>query len=252
MKSCRKVRLFAAIFALSTTAAMAQDQGRAHGFRTGGESPNDPTYLLASESVQKELLLTDSQKASLKQLCGEENDRHPFSSGFIGLSQTEIQKKLDQHAKENRDRISKILTPQQTERLNEINIQVAGVAALNFPDVAEKLQLNAEQKATLKNLADEARGKKTELNDAYNSPPLGGQKTTGKREDYKRELNQVTAERKNQSLAVLTDEQRAKFEKLQGEKFDTSTIRPMSRNFSRRGRMEAPPKARAVRPSTSS
>jgi hypothetical protein len=69
MKSCRHWKLLAAaLLAISTTEVTAQDQGRALAFRTGGESPNDPTYLLASKSVQKELALTDSQKASFQKL----------------------------------------------------------------------------------------------------------------------------------------------------------------------------------------
>jgi len=243
MKSCRHWKLLAAaITALSTSAIMAQNQGRAQAFRMGGESPNDPTYLLVSESVQKELALTDSQKASLQKIRDEENDRHPLSGGLIGRSQDEIQKKLEQHAKENRNRVSKILTPQQTERLNEINIQVAGVAALNFADVAEKLSLTAEQKSKLKTLADEARRKLTELNTAHNGQPPVDAKRARAREDYKQKLDQVTGERTNQAIALLTDEQRSKFQNLQGEKFDTSTIQPNRRSFSRRGRIEAPVK----------
>jgi hypothetical protein len=145
MKYCRHFYLWAFVAsAFSSVTVTAQDQGRAHAFRMGGDSPNDPTYLLASESVQKELVLTGGQKTSLKRLRDEENDRHPFSGGFIGQSPDEIQKKLEQHAKENRDRASKILTPQQFERLKEIHIQVAGAAALNFEDVAEKLELTTE------------------------------------------------------------------------------------------------------------
>jgi Spy/CpxP family protein refolding chaperone len=232
--------LAAAVLTLSTADVTAQDQGRARAFRTGGESPNDPTYLLASESVQKELSLTDSQKTSIQKLRDAESGAHPFLRGLIGLSQDEIQKKLEQHAKENRDRVSKILTPQQTARLNEINIQVAGVAALSFDDVAEKLELTAEQKEKLANLADEARHKQTELNAANNGQSLDDVKRTRAREDYKQKLNEVTAERKNQAIALLTDEQQAAFKKLQGKKFDTSSIQPNRRSFTRRGRIEAP------------
>ena len=169
----------------------------------------------------------------------------------MGLSNDDIQKKLEQHAKENRDRVAKILTAKQNARLNEINIQMAGVAALSFEDVAGKLDLNAEQQAKLKYLADESRAKQTKLNDTYNSSPPAGQKSSRGREDYKRELNQVAAERKNESFALLTDEQRAKFQKLQGEKFDTSTIQPNRKNFSRRGQIGASTKGPPVRQSTS-
>jgi Spy/CpxP family protein refolding chaperone len=246
MKTCRHWKLLtAAVLALSTTTVTAQDQGHAMSVRFSGESPNDPSNLLASESVQKELLLTDSQKASLRKLREEESTTHPFSGGFIGLSHDDIQKKVEQHAKENRDRVGKILTLKQNARLNEINIQMAGVAALSFEDVSSKLDLSAEQQAKLKNLADDARAKQTKLNDTHNS--LSGQKATNGRDDYKRELTQIRTDRKSQSLALLTDEQRAKFQKLQGEKFDTSTIKPDRKNFSRRGQIGAPP----VRQSTS-
>jgi Spy/CpxP family protein refolding chaperone len=247
----RSQLLAAAILALSTTAMTAQDQGRANGMRFGGESPNDPSYLLASESVQKELLLTDNQKAVLRKLLDEQTTMQPFSRGIVGPSQDDIQKKVEQRAKENRARAAKVLTPNQNARLNEINIQMAGVAALGFDDVAGHLNLSAEQKAKLKILADEARAKQAKLNDTYNSPPPAGQKSSPGREGYKRDLAQVKAHRTTESLALLTDEQRAKFQKLHGEKFDTSTIQPNRKSFSNRGHIGAPAKAPPVRQATS-
>ena len=251
MKTCRHWKLLtAAVLALSATTVTAQDQGHAKAARFSGESPNDPSYLLASESVQKELLLTDSQKTSFQKLRDEESKTHPFAGGLIGLSNDQIQKKVEQHAKENRERVAKILAPKQNARLSEINIQVAGVAALSFEDVAGKLDLSAEQKTKLKYLADEARTKQTKLNDTYNSSSASGQKASRGREDYKRELAQIAADRKTQSLAVLSDEQRAKFQKLQGEKFDTSTVQPNRKSFNSRGRIGASTKAPPARQST--
>jgi Spy/CpxP family protein refolding chaperone len=238
MKSCRHWKLLvAAILAISTTEVTAQDRGRALAFRTGGESPNDPTYLLASKSVQKELALTDSQKASFQKLRDTESSSHPFSGGaLIGQSQEDIQKKLEQHATENRSRVFNLLTPQQIARLNEINIQVAGVAALSFVDVAEKLGLTAEQKTKLKTLAGEARRKQDDLNATTNGKPV----EASKRPAYKQKLDQITAERKKQAFAVLTDDQQAKFKKLQGKNFDTSTIQPSRKSFSSHGRIGGP------------
>jgi len=76
--------LIAAI-SLATTYAAAQ-QGRGQGNRAGGESPNDPSYLLASESVQKELALTDDQKKQLEKIWDDEqNGAREFFRGFIGI-----------------------------------------------------------------------------------------------------------------------------------------------------------------------
>jgi hypothetical protein len=243
MKSCRNWRLLAATtVALSTSAILAQDQGRGFASRTGGESPNDPSYLLASESVQKDLALTDVQKANLRKLQDGQSDRHPFSGGFLGLSPDEIQKRLDEHAKENRERVAKILSPKQTDRLNEINIQVAGVAALSFNDVATKLAMTAEQKTKLQRLSDDARRKLTELNAPLNGRPVPAQN----RPAYQQQVNAITAERKSQALALLNAEQLAAFEKLQGEKFDITTIQSVQRSYTRRGRIEAPVQRPAI------
>jgi Spy/CpxP family protein refolding chaperone len=235
MKSGRHWKLLvAAILAISADEVTAQDRGRALAFHTGGESPNDPTYLLASKTVQKELALTDSQKASFQKLRDAESATHPFSGGaLIGQSPEEIQKKLDRHAAENRSRVFNLLTPQQIARLNEINLQVVGVAALNFDDVADKLALTAEQKTQLKIVADEARRKQDELNAKNNGKPVDA----SRRLAYKQELDQITTARKKQAFAVLTDDQQASFKKLQGEKFDTSTIQSNRKSFSSHGRL---------------
>jgi hypothetical protein len=76
--------------------------------------------------------------------------------------------------------------------LNEINIQKAGVVALGFADVAEKLELTAEQKAKLSSLADETHRKLAEANDKF---AAGDKKQSGGSKDRKREVDQVNAER---------------------------------------------------------
>jgi Spy/CpxP family protein refolding chaperone len=226
----------AAITVLSVATVFAQGPNPGQGFRMGGDSPNDPSHLLTSESVQKELALTDDQKAQLQKLRDGAEGGHPFFGGIRGLSQADIQKKLDEHAKGTRAKISKILETKQMERLNELNIQVAGVTAFNFDDVAEKLELTAEQKQQLQSLADESRHKLTALFPANEEQLRDAQK----RKERQQKQAEIANERKSNALAILTDEQQAKFEKMQGEKFDVSTIKPINRSFTRRGRVEAP------------
>ena len=48
-------------------------------------------------------------------------------------------------------------------------------------------------------------------------------------------MQKIREDQQEKSLAVLTDEQKQQFEKLQGKKFDTSTIQ-MGRGFGRGGR----------------
>ena len=222
------------VFSVATVFAQGQISGQ--GFRMGGDSPNDTSHLLSSESVQKELALTDDQKVRLQKLRDDQESGHPFFGGIRGLSQADIQKKLDEHAKGTRAKIAKILDQQQMKRLNELNIQLAGVAALAFDDVATKLELTDEQKNQLKSVADESRRRLTALFPANEEQLRDAQK----RQERQQQQTEIANERKSKALAILTEEQKVKFEKMQGEKFDVSTIKPVNRSFTRRGRIEAP------------
>ena len=141
----------------------AQGMG-GQGSRAGGDLPNDPAYLLDSESVQKELALTDEQKAALQNARDEQSaGDQAFFAGFMGLSPDEMQRRLEKRASELRNRIEQVLNEKQMQRIGEINLQVVGFLALNYDDVAKKLGLSAEQKQQLKNLSDEAHRKQTAL-----------------------------------------------------------------------------------------
>ena len=193
--------------------------------------------------MQKELALTDDQNTSLQKLRDEQAaGGQAFFSQFMGLSVGEMQKKLEERAKEARQKLSKILDAKQMQRLNEINIQKAGIVALNFEDVAEKLGLSADQKEQIKKLGEEANSKSTELHSVNNGQPLDKEK----KQELKTKINEINSQRKEKSMALLTDDQKAKFEKLQGEKFDLSTIKPVNVSFSNRGQINFPTPAKGV------
>ena len=88
MKSCRHWKLLAvAVLALSTTTVTAQDQGHAKASRFSGESPNDPSYLLASESVQKELLADRQPKGQLSKTSRRREQTAPICARHHGTLQ---------------------------------------------------------------------------------------------------------------------------------------------------------------------
>ena len=214
----------AAIFQTSKLIAQGSlpAQGMSQGSRAGGDTPNDPSYLLDSASVQKELALTDEQTAALQKVRDEQSaGDQAFFAGFMGISPDEMQRRLEKRASDLRNRIQKILTPKQMQRLSEINLQVAGLVALNYEDVSKELGLSAEQKQQLKNLSGESHRK---LNDLV-ATIRGNQLDNQQRADLRKKQAEIVAERKEKSLALLTDEQKGKFEKLKGEKFDTSSIK---------------------------
>jgi Spy/CpxP family protein refolding chaperone len=233
--------LATSLITLSTTGVMAQSGGR----RVGGDSPNDPTYLLASESVLNELKLSDEQALRLQRLRDEEEQSaQTFFRGMIGMSQEQIQARLDKRAKAERAKIAKVLTPEQMQRLNEINLQAAGTSALGFEEVAGAIGLTADQRKQLRELGEASRRQLTELYMANDSERKVGQN----QEERKRKQQEITAERTSKALAVLTDAQKEKFAALQGKPFDLSTIQPRQRKFTNRGRIEAPPVIRTGQP----
>ncbi len=242
---CRRKLAVVAAAALWAVPIFAQGQGGSQGFgqgsgqgpRTSSDSPNDPSTLLTAEAVQKELALTDDQKARLQKLRDERTaEGQAFFAKLMGLPQNEIQKRLEERAKLSRKQIAQILTPKQMERLNEINIQVAGITALGFEDVAEKIGLSADQKVKLKTLGDDTGRRLTELFPTSQAQLRDEQA----RQERKKKLAEITSERKDKAVALLTDEQQVKFEQLKGEQFDLSSIHVTNKSFSARGRNEAP------------
>jgi hypothetical protein len=154
----------------------------------------------------------------------------------MGLSQSEIQKRFESRAKVSRQKIAQILTPKQNERLSEINIQMAGITALGYQEVADKIGLTADQKIQLKNLADDTGRRLTELFPTSQAQ-LRDEQT---RQERKKKQDAIKSERKDKVISLLTNEQKAKFEKLQGEKFDLSSIHVTNESFSGQGKIEAP------------
>ena len=53
-------------------------------------------------------------------------------------------------------------------------------------------------------------------------------------------LKEIASERKDKAIALLTDDQKAKFKQLQGQKFDTSTVQPARGSFKNSGRINGP------------
>lgn len=227
-----------AIIVVSTATAMAQPPGRGQGNRMGGDSPNDPAYLLDSESVQKELALTGDQKTRLQQIRDDDEENGAtFFRGLMRLTPEQMQTRFQQRASAMRKKIAKVLTPEQMQRLDEINIQAAGVTALSYADVAKELKLTAEQKEELNKLGEESRGKLAGLYSPANGQPVGGLS----QQQLSERRNEIRTQRNDESLGLLTEEQKAVFERLQGAKFDTNTIKPRQRSYTNRGRIGPPP-----------
>ncbi len=168
--------------------------------------------LLRLEQVQKELNLSDEQKEKIKELAKEMMPGRP-SEGQAPSPEDrrammeKVQKKL-----------AEILKPEQLERLKQIQLQAQGAAALGNPEVVKTLGITDDQRAKLKTLRDEADGKRRELIGSMRD--LSREERREKMAENQEKIRQIQKELMEKALAVLTPEQREKFEKLQGKKID--------------------------------
>ncbi len=211
------LKLAAAIFmAAATATAMAQGRGGGGGggfgggFAFGGGVLNGPTILLGVDQVQKELTLGEEQKTKVTQLV--DDNRNAIMNSFQ-LSPEERQTKMQELTKENNKKIADILSAPQNERLDQISLQLSvqaqGPGAFIRPEVADKLGLTSEQKDKIQAIVDELGGKRRDLI----------QNANGYFPAAVEQMTKLAAEEKDKAVALLTDDQKKKWETLAGKEF---------------------------------
>jgi Spy/CpxP family protein refolding chaperone len=181
--------------------AAAQQRSRG-GMRPGNVAP---ARLLVVEAVQSELKLTDDQKAKAAEINEtlSKSRRELFQK--IAKDSHERSEKVAELDKKTDASIEELLDAQQEKRLKELLLQVNGASELLKSNMAEALQITKEQhkKLTEANRAN-AKAKKDAL-----------ENFDGDRQAKTLELQR---EGDKKLLSVLTEEQKKKFEEMQGKK----------------------------------
>jgi Spy/CpxP family protein refolding chaperone len=204
------------VFAMAVTAAMlaalsaqAQPAPGGGGGMRGGMMMIPLTRLVQVEKVAADLKLTSDQKEKLKALPPPTRD-----------NRADVEKQA-----------AEILTPEQLERVKQIRLQLQGPVALASPEVAKALELTDEQRGKIQTVQQEAQAKMQEARQGARDM------TTEQRAEMMKKMQESRKETLEKILAVLTPEQKAKFEKMQGAKIelDMSALRPQ------RAAKKAPP-----------
>ncbi len=183
---------------LAVSVAQAQNQAQKGG-RPKGPRPAGPMMtfmLLRNENVREDLKLTDKQTEDLTALAGE-------LRGMRDLSREERQAKMQDIQKQ----VDKILKPEQCARLKQIQLQREGGLALANPEIAKALNITAEQKQKLAAIHKSVTGKMRGL-------------ASLDRSERREKMAEIRKDAGKQALEVLTTEQRAKFDKMQGKKLE--------------------------------
>ena len=189
---------------------------------------NNEFSLIDEPAIQKELSLTDEQKAKVKVLCTafQEAARPNFPGGRPMFGSEETQKAIaeagvkgEQFSKDKKPELLAILTAEQKTRLSEIVMQAQGFATYLRPEVQEQLGFTAEQTEKLKALENESSTKLRE----QPRPARGDREAM---EKARKEREAVIRERTEAVEKLLTPAQKEKLQALKGKEFDFTLIQP--------------------------
>jgi len=219
--------LAAVLSCVMMTAAGAQERGRrGGGFGRGVGGPGmggDPALmLLRNEEVQLELQLSPQQKEALEKMAQQSRPERPEGSDFREMDEDQRREFFEKMRAEQEERVTEmkqqleeVLLPNQTQRLNQIALQVRGVQALSDPEVAKKLNVTEEQTKELEQVRESLR---TEMQEKMRSLFSNRDRDSGG--DMREELGKMREEMEGKILAVLTPAQQKQFEEMKGEPFE--------------------------------
>ncbi len=172
--------------------------------------------LMTQEEVQKELNFTAEQKQKVAALQQENRGAFRAVRPNPGVPRANLpDTDLLNRAQKYTEGLRGVLDEKQVQRLTELTIQRRGPTALQEQQIAEKLKLTAEQKTQLRRIDFD-----------FNGPGRMEERIQATKDGNQAKVNQMMAEDRRRNakrdadyLNVLTDEQKAAFDALQGPKF---------------------------------
>jgi hypothetical protein len=200
--------------ALAVAALLASlNVSPAHAQRGGGWGRmfQLPAVTLAQlDAVQEELKLSDEQKKQVAELNEKLNEeRQELFSGGPGGDREQFREKWTKFNADAANSFNEILDDAQEQRAQEIFIQVNGPSVLVQESVSEPLKISDEQQEQLQ-----------EVLAASREEFMGAGLRDMEREEATKKIAELSAGRDEKLLAVLNDDQRAQFEKMQGAKIE--------------------------------
>lgn len=179
-------------------------------------------HCLTLETVQKDLGLSVDQMTQFKQ--GIKTADEQFNAvtaklrGVVPPNQAKaVMDDYQRKSKELTTKMLAMLTPGQIKRLKQIQIQAAFPAVLKAPKLIKELGISDEQSKKIQSLCDRVNEKFC----AEHPPtPTAPEKRRQSLIELMKDNEKVWAEARKPILDVLTPDQRAKLEKLQGKKIE--------------------------------
>jgi serine/threonine protein kinase len=175
--------------------------------------------LLIQPAIADELKLTDQQRAKVAPVVARIWQRQgPGFPDAQCLDKEQKRENIETIVQTSQQELSGILNAEQLKRLKQIDWQLMGPHAFGNPEVVRELGLSGSQQQDIQRIQRE--GFPPRLGPSPgNPPPPGSPPPPGDPTEFKKKMNETRREAMKNILAVLTDEQRDKWQKLIGPKF---------------------------------
>jgi len=188
-----------------TSTAWGQGQGQ----QPLIQQPSILGPVLSHPDVQKELKLNDEQISKLKDVLNKvmEKYRDDFTK-LPRMSLEEQQKTMKALMEDSHKAIAGVLDAKQWKRLKQIEWQMAGVNALQDPELQKELKLSEEQKK--------------KLDDIFNDTSKKLQQMLQNRETSQEKYQAVFKDLEEKANGVLNEQQQKNLKELKGPLFHFS------------------------------
>ena len=206
MKRTAMIFMVLGLVVLATAPAQAQRRGGGRGF---GSMRNNPLFMLRTPELQKELKLSDDQRADIGGLMSEALGAMQDLRDADEEERREIMQEL---MEEGRIELNKILDKDQQKRLHEIQLQQQGPAGVVSAEVAKELKISEEQKGKIETIIEETGEAQREL--------FGELREGGDREEVMQKVQALRKERDETVLALLSADQKKQWTTMLGEPFE--------------------------------
>jgi hypothetical protein len=221
--------LVSIVFVSIISAVLAQEppRGRVADRLRLGPRFGRPIELLRSPEVRKELAISDEQTQQIEEAFAPLLELSGVTREAQNLSPEERQKRFEETNKKGvaasklvAEKVDQILNAQQRTRLKQLWLQWLRANALIQPEVVEELGLTREQQDKIVEIRKVV---ENHLQPAAIRPPPGQPRfqdfSEAEREQWHNELQVLREKEQVEILAVLTDEQKAKFAEMRGKEF---------------------------------
>jgi hypothetical protein len=224
-----------------------KDQGPPRARRAWKVSPT-PILLVRQPAIRKELKLTDQQLSKIREVNDAFNkQRTEMATAIVkaqgGVNNEALMTMIATLRRENEEAINQVLERRQRVRLNQISLQIEGLAALSRPEVAVRINLDpdlaeevgrivAEMKESQSRLW-EARIEQLRARGPESRPRADTKKAKTRDQEFNAQVDRVGQDTKRiEDVAaqvisrLLTRRQMAAFKRMLGEPFDLSRLEP--------------------------